>query len=116
MELNFKLCIQLKEAGFPQTFKEHSWAWSDKESIIAAWPYEGEPDGRVQGMNFVAKIPSLEELIEETVKLCKNEDFHLEHLGGDGWQASSCFWVDETWIKGNSAKEAVANLFLSLRK
>lgn len=110
--ISYELAKQLKEAGFKQTFHnpEH---YIEKESDAKF--------GDVVALNpekFIS-IPTLSELIEACMLKSKDNAFILSVL--NGWKCTAGFnnggkQPVASYKLGNSPEEAVANLWLELKK
>ncbi len=99
--MNYELAKKLKEAGFKQSGKGKVWYTSseDREQYFFDGEFEIRP----------VYIPTLSELIEA----CGEEDLILKCIVKENWTAEKL--TGEYGI-GNTAEEAVANLWLELNK
>lgn len=104
--MNYQLALTLKNAGFPQKFKNGNWFF---EGFNVEAPNE----------NSVMK-PTLSELIEA---LGKDNWFQLHFYAGkdglDKWEAQSSTGRDDLGVPtatGETPEIAVANLWLELHK
>lgn len=102
--MNYDLAKELQDAGFP--YKAQSF------------PLFVSEDGEVP-----ARVPTLEELIEELIEACKNRGgypaFELSWIRAntaDEWMAKLFSKVDNPEAKGPTPTEAVARLWLALQK
>lgn len=116
--MNYKLALQLKNAGFPQmgdgfALVLHDEALfedlSDQTMSVIPWcKYVYDPSKRTD----VVYSPTLDELIEQCGAMFKI----LENMTGNRWDAISVDVLDTSGFQGTGStpREAVANLYLAL--
>ena len=111
--MNYSLALELKNKGFPQIeelfCKCAFQSVEERNKTPVVWDCRTE---------LVSK-PTLEELIEECVKLSETGDFHLERNSFEGqfqnWGASVDCFKNEPYFDGKTPEEAIANLWLALQ-
>jgi hypothetical protein len=106
--MNYELCKQLKDAGFPQI----------SENAVSLKSMSEKMDAALNGgdLGYVA-IPTLSELIEACVII--NPAFTISTtFGPNGWGTDKweclCLGIDIQY--GSTPEEAVARLWLELNK
>jgi len=124
--MNYKLAKQLKDAGFPQKWKDGKGEIDcpcrnrGKGNIMT----QSEMDGSC-GRNFEVYKPTLEELIGACGEINKKmweekEDGIIFALQDeqDGWLAGNmgCEEIENPKAEGKTPEEAVAKLWLELNK
>lgn len=125
-ELTYKLCKQLKEAGFPQKILLGSRYYD--ESMEISKLLKGFINSVPMGDKLIEgwlKIPTLEELIDE----CGDEFYSLTYVKGKAPEAyppskriqeirEGNLWVadgEHAWTTVKTKKEAVAKLYIKLK-
>ena len=112
--MDYKLARKLKSAGFPQEGTGFYYADKDNPSP------NGEGDGHhfgdyIGNEQYFVKVPTLSELI----KACGDDLYELIFVGGGivhaigGWTEDG---DNKYWEPGLTPDEAVAKLWLNLRK
>lgn len=107
--MNYELCKQLKDTGFPQTHKDGKRYTEDE--ILVVLPLHDSVTGDTQGYY----VPTLSELIAAC-----GEDFVLERVANQGlhpWSAGK--YIDrngdiDPLFTADTPEEAVARLWLAL--
>ena len=104
--LDYRICKKLKEIGFPQEPSDvcHCYAVSGAGTVYVEGvraEFLGRPNGFVH-------IPNLSELIEA----CGDGFWSLNRTLEGTWFVEAMDWCET--VPGNTAEEAVANLYLAL--
>lgn len=108
--MNYELAKKLKDAGFPQTFPDGRWYYTENGELL----YACEDHGSVHPTQTHGIVPTLSELIEAC-----GEDFdklQLEESRPSKWFAyggEAMFLLSGI---GSTPEESVANLWLALNK
>lgn len=113
--MKYQLVKKLKDAGFPQL---------DQKGKLATFPnlqnpvgYYIAPDKKIGEptlSNEMVYVPTLSELIEA----CGDCGFALMQEGRTSWSAFTGYATDDytKMARGSTPEEAVANLYLALKK
>lgn len=115
--MTYDTCLKLKQAGFPQEIHYGGvyYLAPDETVRIAAGENSSVPNER---FSDVVKIPTLTELIAECGdSFCILErNCGVDELRSLSWPWLACNHDDTIQERGDTAEEAVANLYLALRK
>lgn len=103
--MNYELCKKLKEAGFDQGTKERCYL-HDGVFVVLGKPYPSGWEERT------IAYPTLEELIEACGETFFGVYRNIKRNKDKGWLASA----KDSEATGSTPEEAVANLWLSLKK
>ena len=117
MNISLKICVELKKAGFPQWHKSGGgkyglyYHFNTVETEQDLWDWS---ENHLHVFDKAVMIPTLSELIEA----CGNDFYSLSYVGESGsekmWEADSN--NTDIFVYGKTPEEAVAYLFLKLKK